>query len=95
MILCENKRILRKKGNKNFEANKRNACETDLCSLRFALKRKQNLSENRTPYASMNLLMHARLGAREKIRKLEPSGAFFSHWKRRNKGTTEQRGLFP
>ncbi len=35
MILCENKRILRKKGSENFEANKRNACETDLCSLRF------------------------------------------------------------
>jgi hypothetical protein len=41
MILSENKRILRKKGSKNFEANKRNACETDLCSLRFALKRKK------------------------------------------------------
>ncbi len=40
-ILCENKRILRKKGSENFEANKRNACETDLCSLRFALKRKK------------------------------------------------------
>ena len=50
MILCENKRILRKKGSENFEANKRNACETDLCSLRFALKRKKNISENRTPY---------------------------------------------
>jgi hypothetical protein len=49
MILCENKRILRKKGSENFEANKRNACETDLCSLRFALKRKKNISENRTP----------------------------------------------
>jgi hypothetical protein len=32
---------LRKKGSENFEANKRNACETDLCSLRFALKRKK------------------------------------------------------
>jgi hypothetical protein len=51
MILCENKRILRKKGSENFEANKRNACETDLCSLRFALKRKKNISENRTPYS--------------------------------------------
>ena len=50
MILCENKRILRKKGRKNFEANKRNPCETDLCSLRFALKRKKNISENLTPY---------------------------------------------
>ena len=53
MILCENKRILRKKGSENFEANKRNACETDLCSLRFALKRKKNISENRTPQLEM------------------------------------------
>jgi hypothetical protein len=53
MILCENKRILRKKGSENFEANKRNACETDLCLLRFALKRKKNISENRTPYPLM------------------------------------------
>ncbi len=41
MILCENKRILRKKGSEKLEANKRNACETHLCSLRFALKRKK------------------------------------------------------
>ena len=53
MILCENKRILRKKGSENFEANKRNACETDLCSLRFALKRKKNISENRTPFNTL------------------------------------------
>jgi hypothetical protein len=51
MILRENKQILQKKGSENFEANKRNACETDLCSLRFALKRKKNISENRTPYS--------------------------------------------
>ncbi len=50
MILCKNKRILRKKGSENFEANKRNARETDNCSLHFALKRKKNISENRTPY---------------------------------------------
>ena len=43
--------FMRKKGSKNFEANQRNACETDLCSLRFALKRKQIISENRTPYS--------------------------------------------
>ncbi len=45
-----------KKGSENFEANKRNACETDLCSLRFALKRKKNISENRTPYILANTL---------------------------------------
>jgi hypothetical protein len=46
-----NKRIFRKKGCENFEANKWNACEMDLCSLRFASKRKKNISENRTPYS--------------------------------------------
>ncbi len=46
MILCENKRILRKKGSENFEANKRNACETDLCSLRFEAKKKYKRKSN-------------------------------------------------
>ncbi len=61
MILCENKRILRKKGSENFEANKRNACETDLCSLRFALKRKKYISENRTPYREADTEIMMRL----------------------------------
>jgi hypothetical protein len=48
MILCENKRILQKKGRENFEANKRNACEMDLCSLRFALKQKKYKRKSNT-----------------------------------------------
>jgi hypothetical protein len=34
-----------------FHVNVRNACETDLVSLRFALKRKNFLSETGAPYA--------------------------------------------
>ncbi len=49
MILCENKRIVAKKRKRKFEANKRNACETDLCSLRFALKRNKYISETGAP----------------------------------------------
>jgi hypothetical protein len=46
MILCENKRILRKKGSENFEANKRNG--SLFTSFRFEAKK--NISENLTPY---------------------------------------------
>jgi hypothetical protein len=47
MILCKNKRILRKKGSENFEAKrKRNGS----LFASFSFEAKKNISENRTTY---------------------------------------------